>query len=62
MPTTARLITRPYTPATCRVNVKGRRVDRGALVMWACIIIGGWIASELLFIAIDSASEILAGR
>ena len=59
MPTTARLITRPYSPATCRVNTKGRRIYRRTLVMWACIIIGGWIASELLFIAIDAASKMI---
>jgi hypothetical protein len=59
MPTTARILTRPYR-STCRVNTRGRRVDRKTLLAWACIIVGGWTLSELLIIAIDAASKMLA--
>ena len=62
MPTTARLLTRPYRPATCRVNTRGRRVSRRTLFMWVCIVVGGWLVAELLIIGIEWASVMLAGR
>lgn len=62
MPTTALLLTRPYRPATCRVNTRGQRISRRFIVMAVCIVIGGAIVSGLLVVLIDAVSVMLVGR
>lgn len=61
MPTTARLITRPYRPATVKlVKPRNKYMPRGS-VEWALVLMLGTLGSVGAVAAIEWASMALVG-